>query len=79
MNDRISSEDQEILYQLKMSAANANATAKVSSLEYENALLRMYLKYGLSVDDSINEATGEIRIGKKDEESTDDEDDAGTG
>ena len=85
MSDRILDEDQEVLYQLKINATAANAAVEVSTLkghasflEYENAMLKMYLKYGLSIKDSINEATGEIRIGKENEESTDDQGDAGT-
>lgn len=64
---KITNEEQEILYQLRSNASSASAAAELamlrqrnSSLEYENALLKIYLKYKLDSSDQINEATGEI-------------------
>ena len=43
----------------------ANAEAKAAMLNYENTLLKIYLKYNLNPKDSINELNGAINIYKE--------------
>ena len=71
---KILDEEQEALYQLKVNLVTAENNVKTAtlqkinaSLEYENALLRLYLKYHLNEEDQINAATG--LISRKEEEN----------
>jgi hypothetical protein len=81
---KITSEEQEILYQLRIQALEASHEAmtavhkqKASQLDFENAMLKLYLKYGLGPKDRINEATGNIEKQEEDNgqesSNTDDE------
>ena len=75
---KITDEEQEILYQLRIQAIENHHEAmtaahkqKASQLDFENAMLKLYLKYGLSPKDKINEATGIIERQEENDKTTD--------
>lgn len=81
---KITEEEQEILYQLRLIAIEAKYEAecfalkqKATQADYESALLKLYLKYGLSPKDRINEATGVIQA-QEEREKTDGQESSNT-
>lgn len=66
-----------IVMQLKSEAAavesaRALAEANVAGLKYQNVLLKIYLKYGLTENHIIDESTGEVKE-KNNAENKDDQ------
>lgn len=59
---KLNSEDLNTLHQTKTAADLAFLQKQNADLEYENALLRMYVKYEISMDYQINPTTGEIAL-----------------
>lgn len=57
---KLTNEDLNTLHQAKSAADLAFLQKQNADLEYENALLRMYVKYEISMDYQINPSTGEI-------------------
>ena len=57
---KITEEDLSALKELQGSINLSKISTKNLELEYENKILRLYLKYELKLSDSINVETGEI-------------------
>jgi len=83
MSEQVKPEDLDALRALKEVAGNKKVTSEVTALEaeiarleYQNAVLKKYVEYGLKLEDHINVHSGEI-IRKEDDESTEDEADEG--
>jgi len=53
MNDKISSED-------LLAIKNLRSSLKIAELELNNTILKIFFKYGLSINDTINEIDGSI-------------------
>jgi hypothetical protein len=49
-------------------ADKAVAEAKVAELEYRNIIQQIFIRYGLTVNDTIEEKTGIITVAKKTEQ-----------
>lgn len=84
MNE-LNKEELEYLRDLKkrhesgqMVAEMAALESKVAYLEYQNAVLKKFIEYELSLDDHIDVKSGKIKR-KQDDESTESEVDEGTG
>lgn len=83
--EQIEPDDLYVLKELKTNILTTNLTRKLSDLEwrnaeltYETAIMKIYLKYGLTGKDSINELTGDIHIGvNNDDEGTEEQSDEG--
>lgn len=65
--EKISQDDFLTLNQLKSDQEKASYNAKMAELMYENALLKIYLKYELTSEDGIDPQDGKI-IREKDRE-----------
>ncbi len=85
MSERVKEEDLNSLREFKEKAESkrieallVSLEAKGTRLEYQNEVLKTYVKYGLSLDDHIDENTGTIMRKKDDDESTENEVDEGT-
>jgi hypothetical protein len=65
--DKVSREDMAVIqaYHAKSEAALANARAvvaetKTAELEYRNQILRVFIKYNMTLEDEFNPDTGDI-------------------
>ena len=75
--ERVSEEDLKALSTLKdrveravLVAQKTSADARCANLEYESAVQKIFIRYGLSAEDQVNEDTGEIkRKGKLNEQA----------
>lgn len=83
----VSSEDLKVLAGLANDKERAVRTLETATMQkqsidllYENTLLKIYLKYGLTSNDGFDEETGKIIRGdnKDEDESTEAEDAEGT-
>lgn len=54
-------------------SGRALAEAKASGLEYENTLLKIYIKYGLTDKHIISEVTGQIQLKEENDNPKDDQ------
>lgn len=82
--EKVDLEDILLLRELKHNYVAASLKGKINELEkqnsellYDNSLIKIYLKYGLTTNDSINQSTGEIILGGEDDKSTENESDEG--
>ncbi len=73
MEEKITDEDRNIISTVKnkaiLAASQADkavADAKVAELEYHNTVMKVFLKYGMGLNDTIDE-TGSIKRTQKDE------------
>ena len=69
MENKISAEDLNVIHEFKMNVSmrslqveKAVLESQMAELQYQNAMLRLYVKYGLGESNIINEATGEITL-----------------
>jgi hypothetical protein len=85
--DCVSKEDIDVLKGLARDKEAAARTVEVANMQsqsvdllYENTLLKIYLKYGLSSSDGFDKETGQIIRGDKENENegTETEDTEGT-
>jgi len=60
MDQKISQEELNKLKDLAFSLKMANLSAENANLTYQVYLQSIYIKYGLSVNDKINEMTGDL-------------------
>ena len=60
MGKNLSEEDLSSIRDAQKNLQLSRAAAKSSELEYENAVLKLYLKYNLTASDSIDLETGNI-------------------
>lgn len=67
MEEKISPEDFAVIKDLRTKnafvasrAEKAILDSRVAELEYKNAILNIYVKYGLGIKDTIDETSGKI-------------------
>jgi hypothetical protein len=75
MEKKISGEDLKAILEFKMNASmrsvqveKAVLESEKADLQYQNTMLRLYVKYGLSSENIIDEVTGEITVKKHEAE-----------
>lgn len=73
MNEFLTKEELQIIQSLKNQKDSTQKNVEIASLQvkvaellYNNSILKLYIKYGLSGSDGIDEQTGQIVRGEPD-------------